>query len=89
MLPQGTVYLDTISVDAFAKGPLRGKLYILVESHMMIFVADDDLSVGKALKRLLSSAGFKVETFGFAEEVLRSGRQSCPTCLSSTCGCPD
>jgi FixJ family two-component response regulator len=51
---------------------------ILVESGAMIFVVDDDLSVRKALKRLLSSAGFKVETFGSAEELLTSGRQELP-----------
>jgi FixJ family two-component response regulator len=45
----------------------------------MVFVVDDDPSVCKALKRLLSSSGFAVETFGSAEEVLKSGR----------CGVPD
>jgi FixJ family two-component response regulator len=51
---------------------------ILVESRMLIFVVDDDPSVRKALKRLLSSAGFKVETFGSAEELLTSGRHDLP-----------
>ncbi len=50
----------------------------MVESGAMIFVVDDDRSVRKALKRLLSSAGLKVETFGSAEEVLTSGRQELP-----------
>jgi FixJ family two-component response regulator len=44
----------------------------------MIFVVDDDLSVRKALKRLLSSAGYQVATFGSAEEVLASGRGELP-----------
>ncbi len=44
----------------------------------MIFIVDCDPSVRKALERLLSSAGFKVETFGFAEELLTSGRQALP-----------
>jgi len=41
----------------------------------MIFVVDDDPSVRKALKRLLSSAGFNVEAFGSAEDVLKSSQQ--------------
>jgi FixJ family two-component response regulator len=44
----------------------------------MIFVVDDDLSVRKALKRLLSSAGYEVRTFGSVEEVLASGRGELP-----------
>jgi FixJ family two-component response regulator len=47
----------------------------------MIFVVDDDLSVRKALKRLLSSAGYEVTTFGSAEEVLTSGRGEMPAAL--------
>jgi len=45
----------------------------LSKKRTMIFVVDDDLSVRKALKRLLSSAGYEVVTFGSAEEVLTSG----------------
>jgi FixJ family two-component response regulator len=48
----------------------------LVESRPMIFIVDDDPSVRKALKRLLSSAGFAVETFGSAEDVLKSGQRA-------------
>ena len=35
-----------------------------------IFVVDDDESVRRALKRLMKSAGLKVETFGSAREFL-------------------
>jgi FixJ family two-component response regulator len=45
----------------------------LSKRRAIIFVVDDDLSVRKALKRLLSSAGYEVVTFGSAEEVLTSG----------------
>jgi FixJ family two-component response regulator len=44
----------------------------------MIFVVDDDPSVRKALKRLLSSAGFAVETFGCAEDALKSSHRAFP-----------
>ena len=38
-----------------------------------IFVVDDDESVRFALKRLMKSAGFKVDTFGSAREFLNTG----------------
>ena len=44
----------------------------------MIFVVDDDPSVRKALKRLLSSAGYEVTSFGSAEELLTSDRRELP-----------
>ena len=44
-----------------------------------VHVVDDDDSVCLALKLLLRSAGFRVETFGSAEEYLASG--SAETCL--------
>jgi FixJ family two-component response regulator len=42
----------------------------------MIFIVDDDPSVRKALKRLLSSAGFAVATFGSAEDALKSSQRA-------------
>jgi two-component system response regulator FixJ len=38
-----------------------------------IFVVDDDESIRRALKRLIMSAGFKVETFFSAREFLNAG----------------
>ena len=38
-----------------------------------IFVVDDDESVRRSLKRLMKSAGFKVETFPSAREFLNTG----------------
>ncbi len=43
------------------------------ESNSTIFVVDDDESVLKALKRLIKSVGFKVETFSSAFEFLDYG----------------
>jgi FixJ family two-component response regulator len=48
----------------------------LVESRPMIFIVDDDPSVRKALKRLLSSAGFAVATFGSAEDALKASQRA-------------
>src|SRR5260370_40750896 len=41
-------------------------------SGPMISIVDDDLSVRRALRRLIGSAGYLVETFASAPEFLRS-----------------
>lgn len=46
-----------------------------------IGVVDDDVSIRRALRRLLRSADFSVETFGSAEEVLSSGHLPTISCL--------
>jgi FixJ family two-component response regulator len=46
-----------------------------------IYVVDDDPSVRKALRRLLVSAGFNVETFSSAQEFLDSKHQETRSCL--------
>ncbi len=43
------------------------------EKDPPIFVVDDDESVRKSLNRLLKACGFKVKTFGSAEDFLDSG----------------
>ncbi len=53
----------------------------MAESDEVVFVADDDESVRRSLRRLLASAGFAVETFASAEEVLARGRPTGPACL--------
>ena len=47
----------------------------------VVFVVDDDKSVRQAMKRLMKSVGFLVETFPAAEDFLISGRQDVPDCL--------
>ncbi len=47
---------------------------------MLVSVVDDDLSVRRALRRLIASAGFSVETFASGREFLESdpfGRSDC------------
>jgi len=46
-----------------------------------IFVVDDDTSVRTALKRLIKSLGFKVETFDSAQAFLKHGPHDGPACL--------
>ena len=46
-----------------------------------VFVVDDDTSVRTALKRLIQSLGFKVETFDSAQAFLEHGPHDGPACL--------
>ena len=46
-----------------------------------IFVVDDDTSVRTALKRLIKSLGFKVETFDSPQAFLKHGPHDGPACL--------
>ncbi|MFH1733664.1 MAG: response regulator transcription factor [bacterium] len=46
-----------------------------------VFVVDDDTSVRTALKRLIKSLGFKVETFDSAQAFLKHGPHDGPECL--------
>jgi FixJ family two-component response regulator len=41
------------------------------ETHPIVFVVDNDSSVGDALNRLIRSLGLDVELFGSAQEFLR------------------
>lgn len=47
----------------------------------MISIVDDDAAVGRALQRLLGSAGYRVETFGSAQAFLDSTPSSRTACL--------
>jgi FixJ family two-component response regulator len=47
----------------------------------MISIVDDDRSVRRALRRLVQSAGYLVETFASAAEFLRSAPSARTACL--------
>jgi RNA polymerase sigma factor (sigma-70 family) len=51
------------------------------EADPVVFVVDDDPSVRRAIKRLVESVGLRVETFGSAQEFLRSERPDSASCL--------
>jgi FixJ family two-component response regulator len=50
-------------------------------SGKIIYVVDDNVSVGKAVKLLLEQSGFRVETFTSAEEFLAFKYLKKPSCL--------
>jgi FixJ family two-component response regulator len=47
----------------------------------IVFVVDDDLSMREAIKGLVSLEGLRVETFGTAQEFLKSERPDSPGCV--------
>jgi FixJ family two-component response regulator len=51
------------------------------ESQPVIAIVDDDMSMLRAVRRLLTSAGFASETYTSAEEFLQSGLQPEVGCL--------
>jgi RNA polymerase sigma factor (sigma-70 family) len=53
----------------------------MTEAAPIVFVVDDDLSVRRAIKRLIGSVGLQVALFGSAQEFLHSKRPDVPSCL--------
>lgn len=51
------------------------------ESPPLVHVVDDDVSICRALERLLKSAGYDVITHASATEFLEARRSSAPSCL--------
>jgi FixJ family two-component response regulator len=51
------------------------------DTDAVVFVVDDDSSVREAIRSLLSLEGLRVETFGTAQEFLRSERPDLPGCV--------
>lgn len=53
----------------------------MTDQESVVFVVDDDPSVRKALRNLVSAAGFDVETFSTAQEFLKRSTVHGPACL--------
>ena len=51
------------------------------EIEPIVYIVDDDLSVRRSTKRLIRSAGLKVQTFTSAKEFLKNARFEGPACL--------
>src|ERR1700733_7300600 len=50
-------------------------------NQIIVMIVDDDDSIRKAVRRLMKSFGFAVETFASAEEYLASDRLTKTSCL--------
>jgi FixJ family two-component response regulator len=55
----------------------------------IVFVVDDDESVRDSVRRLISSVGLRVETFGSTSEFLAAKRPEAPACLVLDVRLPD
>jgi FixJ family two-component response regulator len=51
------------------------------DTDVIVFVVDDDPSIREAIKSLISLVGVRVETFGTAQEFLRTERPDLPGCV--------
>jgi FixJ family two-component response regulator len=51
------------------------------DADAVVFVVDDDSSVREAIRNLIMLVGLRVETFGTAQEFLRSERPDVPGCV--------
>ncbi len=51
------------------------------DADSIVFVVDDDSSIREAIESLVKLAGLRVETFGTAQEFLRSKRPDLPGCV--------
>ena len=51
------------------------------DAEAIVFVVDDDSSIREAIKSLISLEGLRVETFGTAQEFLRTERPDLPGCV--------
>jgi FixJ family two-component response regulator len=61
----------------------------MTDSDPVVFVVDDDASVRDAVKRLITSVGLRVETFGSTREFLGGKRPEAPACLVLDVRLPD
>ncbi len=53
----------------------------MIAAEGIVFVIDDDASVRKSLKKLLTSAGYQAEVFKSADEFLARSSHAGPSCL--------
>src|SRR5580700_6399795 len=61
----------------------------MTEPDPIVYVLDDDASVRDAVRKLISSVGLRVETFGSTREFLNARRPEAPACLLLDVRLPD
>ena len=53
----------------------------MTDAEPIVYVIDDDAAIRESIKKLVSSVGLRVETFGSTPEFLASKRSEAPACL--------
>lgn len=61
----------------------------MTETDSIVFVVDDDAAIRDAVRKLISSVGLRVETFGSTREFLNAKRPVAPACLVLDVRLPD
>ena len=61
----------------------------MTETDSIVFVVDDDAAIRDAVRKLISSVGLRVETFGSTREFLNATRPAAPACLVLDVRLPD
>src|SRR5579862_724644 len=61
----------------------------MTDADPIVFVVDDDASIRDAIKKLISSVGLRIETFGSTREFLAARRPEAPACLVLDVRLPD
>ena len=64
-----------------SRSKLRGKKVVDSAGGATVLVLDDDTSVCRSLKRLISASGFQVQTFGKPSELLASAIPQSNACM--------
>jgi FixJ family two-component response regulator len=60
----------------------------MIEAAAIVSAVDDDLSLGEALQSLIRSIGWRVATFGSAQEVLTGNRPNALVGSVANCHAP-
>jgi len=76
ILPFGRI----ISVARISTGAKRNS-WLMDDDDSVVFLVDDDPSFRRSCERLLSIAGYRVESFPSAQEFLERGPPDIPACL--------
>src|SRR5262249_47212287 len=69
------------TVGSFTAARAMEVVKMAAEQAPIVFVVDDDISVRESLELLITSAGWRPETFASAQEFLSSPRVAVPCCV--------
>jgi FixJ family two-component response regulator len=80
---------DLASGQKFGSRRARLDAEAMKPTTPIVYVVDDDVSVGEALELLLATTGWRTQTFDSAQAFLSRPRDACPGCLVLDICLPD